>query len=213
VHGNVKSLPASEQAPIAPADWYQETKWQGEVVCREFLQQGMWITIVRPAAIYGPGDPERFVMLFRRAAKGRFVMVGDGSTQYHPLYISNLVEGMIRAMETDAACGKAYLIADARSLSIKDLVTQIGRVLGRQIRFIHIPYWPVYCAALATELLYKPLPQDPPLFRRRIDWFIQNRSFDIGAARHDLQFEPAIGLDEGLARTAEWYKSHGYISI
>jgi nucleoside-diphosphate-sugar epimerase len=211
VHGNVTKIPSDENAPIAPADWYQETKWEGERVCREFVDEGMWITTVRPAAIYGPGDPERFVMLYRRAAKGRFVMVGDGRTHYHPLYVSNLIDAMLLAVDTDRARGKAYLIADDHSVEIKQLVTKIGEVLDTKVRFIHVPYWPVYCVARACEIVYKPLPAEPPLFPRRVDWFIQNRSFDIGAAKMDLGYRPAVDLPTGLARTAEWYQRQGLI--
>lgn len=211
VHGNVRQLPANEEAPIAPADWYQQTKWRGEVVCREFIDEGMWVTIVRPAAIYGPGDPERFSMLFRRVATGRFLMVGDGRTHYHPLYVSNLIDAMVAAIETDAAQGKAYLIADTQSLEIGQLVQEIASVLQRSVRFVHLPYWPIFLAAVACEVVYSPLPWEPPLFRRRLDWFVQNRSFDITAARTDLGYDPQIGLREGLARTAKWYREHGIL--
>ncbi len=211
VHGNVENYPAGEDAAIAPADWYQETKWQGEVVCQEFIKRGMWITIVRPAAIYGPGDPERFVMIYKRAAKGRFVMVGNGSTHYHPLYVTNLIDAMTAAIESDAARGNAYLIADESSVPIKELVREVGNTLGKKVRFTHVPYWPVYCVARACELAYKPLPAEPPIFPRRIDWFIQNRSFDTTAARRDFGYRPAVDLQTGLARTAEWYKEHHLI--
>lgn len=211
VHGNVEQMPAGEDAPIAPADWYQETKWQGELVCRKYLDQSMWITTVRPAAIYGPGDPERFLMLYRRAAKGRFIMVGDGRTQYHPLYVRNLIDAMETAIETDAANGRAYLIADEKSIAIKELVTEIGKAMGKEVRFIHLPYWPVYCVARICEIAYKPLPAEPPIFPRRVDWFIQNRSFDISRAQRELEFQPAVGLREGLARTGQWYAEQGFI--
>jgi nucleoside-diphosphate-sugar epimerase len=211
VHGNVDCPPANESAPIAPADWYQETKWQGEVVCQRFLERGLWITIVRPAAIYGPGDPERFLMLYRRAAKGRFIMIGDGSTHYHPLYVTNLIEGIRRAIETETARGKAYLLADAHSIAIKDLVTKIGGVLGTSVRFIRVPYPPVYLSALACEAVYHFLPWEPPIFRRRIDWFVQNRAFDTTLARTELAYEPSVDLDRGLTLTAAWYRDHGYL--
>ena len=211
VHGNVKTIPAAENAPIAPADWYQETKWEGEKVCQKFLGQGMWITILRPAAIYGPGDPERFIMLFKRASKGRFIMVGDGRTHYHPLYIDNLVDAMQLAIDTDLARGRAYLIADEQSIEIKQLVSKIGEALGKKIRFLYVPYGPVYCVARACEIAFKPFPAEPPLFPRRVDWFIQNRSFDIAAAKRDLGYIPKIGLEEGLSTTGKWYQQEGLI--
>lgn len=211
VHGNVERPPADESSPIAPADWYQETKWEGEKVCHEFLKQGMWITIVRPAAIFGPGDPERFVMLYQRAAKGRFLMIGDGATHYHPCYIKHLTDAMQQAIECDQARGNAYLIADEKSIAIKELVERIGRALGKTVKFTHVPYVPVYAAALTCELLWKPLKSDPPLFRRRIDWFIQNRSFKIDAARRDFGYNPAIPLDDCLKQTGDWYRQQGFI--
>ncbi|MEM7245032.1 MAG: NAD-dependent epimerase/dehydratase family protein [Acidobacteriota bacterium] len=211
VHGNVENPPAAEDAPIAPADWYQETKWEGERVCHEFLEKGSWITIVRPAAIYGPGDPERFVMLYKRASKGSFPMIGKGDTHYHPLYISNLVDAMMGAIETDACLGKPYLIADESSIAIKELVTEIGKSLGKDVKFQHWPYKLVYSVAWLTELVFKPTPWDPPLFPRRVDWFIQNRSFDISAAKNDFGYAPRVGLAEGLKATGDWYKEEGLI--
>ncbi len=211
VHGNVERPPANEQSPISPADWYQQTKWEGERVCREFIESGMWITIIRPTAIFGPGDPERFAMLYRRAAKGRFLMVGDGSTHYHPVYIDNLIDGMFQAMDSDATRGKVYLIANQSSIAIKQLVIEIGKSLDKDVRFIHVPYLPVLAAAWLCEMIFKCLPYEPPLFRRRIDWFIQNRSFDISAAKRDFNYEPRISLQEGLEHTARWYRENGYL--
>jgi hypothetical protein len=68
----------------------------------------------------------------------------------------------------------------------------------------HLPFWSLWTAALAREVVYKPLPQDPPLFRRRVDWFRQNRAFSIHKAQRDLGYKPKVGLENGLARTARW---------
>jgi nucleoside-diphosphate-sugar epimerase len=211
VHGDVKSPPADEDAPIAPADTYQLTKWEGEIAAREFLERGLWVSIVRPTAIYGPGDPERFLMLFRRVARGRFTFLGPGTACYHPVYIDNLVDGIILATETDAARGRTYLIADERSLPIEDLVLEIARVLGREVEIRHLPFWPAYAVAAAVELACKPFPVEPPIFRRRLDWFRQNRAFDIGRAKRELGYAPRVGLADGLRMTAEWYRAEGYL--
>lgn len=211
VHGNVKRPPAAEDAPIAPADYYQQTKWEGELVVREFLDRGLWVSTVRPTAIYGPGDPERFVMIYKRVARGRFTFLGDGSAHYHPVYIDNLVDGIILAGETDAAKGQSYLIADERSLPIRDLVAEVGRALGVNVEIRHLPFWPAYAVATTVEMLYKPLPTEPPIFRRRLDWFRQNRSFDIGKARRELGYEPKVDIPTGLRRTGEWYRQQHLI--
>ena len=211
VHGDVKTPPGNEDSPIAPADYYQQTKWEGELVAREFLDRGLWISIVRPTAIYGPGDPERFFMIYRRVAKGRFVFLGDGSTHYHPVYIDNLVDAFILAAERDVARGQSYIIADERSLPIRELVVEVGKALDVPVKITHLPFWPAYAVATAVEVAYKPLPAEPPIFRRRLDWFRQNRSFDIGKARRELGYQPRVDIPTGLRRTGDWYRSRGML--
>ena len=90
VHGHIENPPGDESSPIAPADYYQQTKYEGESVCHAYNDREMEYTILRPTAIYGPGDPERFAMIFRRANKGYFPMFGRGVTYYHPVYITIL---------------------------------------------------------------------------------------------------------------------------
>lgn len=211
VHGDVKNPPADEDAPIAPADYYQQTKWEGELVVQEYLARGLWVSTVRPTAIYGPGDPERFLMIFRRVARGRFLFLGDGSAHYHPVYVENLVDGLILAAETDAARGQSYLVADERSLPIRELVGEVARAIDTDVRTTHLPFWPAYAVAASVELAYKPLPAEPPIFRRRLDWFRQNRSFDIGKARRELGYTPRVDIPTGLRRTGEWYRERGLI--
>lgn len=211
VHGDVKNPPAPETAPIQPADYYQYTKWEGERVAHEFMQKGMDIAILRPAAIYGPGDPERWLMLFKRTAGGRFLMFGDGKVTYHPLYIDNLVDAFILADENPNSKGQTYLIADEHYYSLNDLVMAIGEVLGIDVTITHLPFAPLWLAAAATEAVCYPFKISPPLFRRRVDWFRQKRAFDISKAKREIGYNPAVDLKTGLTRTAQWYREHGYL--
>lgn len=211
VHGDVEKPPAGEDAPIAPADYYQLTKWEGEKIAMSYVERGQWVATLRPAAIYGPGDPERFLMIFRRVAGGRFVFLGDGSTTYHPLYIDNLVDAFLRAAEVDLANGRSYLIADEEYVAIRDLVERTAAALGQPCRLVFLPFWPAYALAAAVELAYKPFPAEPPIFRRRLDWFRQNRAFAIDRAKAELGWQPRVGLDEGLRTTGAWYRQKGLI--
>lgn len=212
VHGNVEKIPSGEDAAIAPADYYQYTKWEGERIIPEFVEKGLSVVTLRPAAIYGPGDPERFSIIFKRAKRGQFLMCGSGKTFYHPLYIDNLVDAFELAAASDKCKGEAYLIADEYYYSLNDLVTAVGKAMGIDVKIQHVPFGPVWTVALLTEIAYKPLIGiDPPLFRRRVDWFRQNRGFDISKAKQELGYQPRVGLAEGLANTAAWYKEHGII--
>jgi len=181
-------------------------------VAHEFTKRGMNITILRPAAIYGPGDPERWLMLFKRVSTGRFLMFGDGHATYHPLYIDNLIDAFELAAEKDQAIGQTYLIADDNYYQLNELVMEIGSSLDIDVNIIHLPFTPLWIAAVITEAIYKPLRRNPPLFRRRVDWFRQNRAFDISKAKTELGFNPKINLQLGVERTANWYREHGYLN-
>ena len=211
VHGNIENPPGDENSPIKPEDFYQFTKHKGEEVAQEFIKQGMDITILRPTAIYGPGDPGRFLMMYRRVKNGMFPFFGNGQAFYHPVYVENFVDAFELAVEKPASKGQTYIIADDKYFTIENIVREIAKVMGVDLKVIHLPFWPLYALSAVVEFVFKPLPMDPPLFRRRADWFRQNRAFKIDKARRDLGYEPKVRLTEGLKRTYEWYKANGYL--
>lgn len=211
VHGNIDRPPAGEEAPIEPADYYQRTKYEAEPLVLDHFRRGLPSVILRPAAIYGPGDPERFYMIFKRVARGSFPMFGDGRTLYHPLYIDNLVDAFVAAMQDGRGDGEAYLIADEEYVAIEDLVRRVGRALEVDVRIRHWPIVPVIIAGHLCEFVCKPFKITPPIFPRRVDWYRQDRAFRIDKAERGLGWRPAVGLDEGLRRTAAWYRQHGYL--
>ena len=213
VHGNIDDPPAGEDAPIQPADYYQQTKYEAEPFVREWNRRGLRTTILRPAAIYGPGDPERFFMIFKRVARGIFPMFGNGKTLYHPLYIDNLVDAFVAAMSPDVGNGEAYLIADEHFVEIEELVKAVAAALNVTVSIPHYPLLPLVAAGHACKFVCKPFGVTPPIFPRRVDWYRQNRAFDIRKAKRDLGYKPLVGLREGLARTASWYRAEGYLTL
>ncbi len=211
VHGNIDDPPGDEDSPIEPEDYYQYTKYKGEEVAQEFIAQGMDITILRPTALYGPGDPSRFLMIFRQVKKGWFPYFGKGGALYHPVYVESFCESFELARENPASKGQTYIIADGEYYPIREIVGKVADIMGIKVRQIFLPFWPMYILAAIVELIFKPLPWDPPLFRRRVDWYRQNRAFKIDKARRELNYEPKVGLDEGLKITYEWYKANGFL--
>ena len=211
VHGNVDHPPANEDAPIQPADYYQRTKYEAEPIVIQEAGQGLETVILRPAAIYGPGDPERFFMIFKRVSRGTFPMFGRGRTLYHPLYIDNLVDAFMLCMPAGAGNGRTYLIADESYYPIEEIVRSVARALEVQIRIPHYPVLPVVALGHIVEKACKPFGLAPPIFPRRVDWYRQNRAFDITRAKRELGYVPRVQLDEGLRRTAIWYREKGYL--
>ncbi len=211
VQGAIVNPPAREDAPYAPCDHYQASKRDGEVLALEFFRsERLPGTVVRPAMIYGPGDT-RWLKLFRAIHHGTFRMIGDGETLCHPVFIDDLVAGMVLAAERDEALGEVITIGGDEYLTLNELVEKIANVLDRPLRRRRIPVWPVHLAGLLCEVTFRPLGIDPPLHRRRIGFFVHDRAFDISKAKQLLGYEPRVTLDEGLRRTAAWYRTQGLL--
>jgi len=211
VHGNIDDPPGGEDSPIQPADYYQRTKYEAEPIVNEYFKKGMASVILRPAATYGPGDPERFYMIFKRVSKGQFPIFGHGRTLYHPLYIDNLIDAFMLAMQDGIGNGEAYLIADEEFIDIEHLVGKVAKALEVKVKTPHYPIWPLIVAGHLCEKICRPFRISPPIFPRRVDWYRQNRAFKIDKAKNELGYQPRVGLDEGLRYTAEWYIREGYL--
>jgi nucleoside-diphosphate-sugar epimerase len=203
--------PADEDAPIQPADYYQRTKYEAEPIVKQLGAGKMETVNLRPAAIYGPGDPERFFMIFKRVSRGTFPMFGSGRTLYHPLYIDNLVDAFMLCLAPGVGNGREYLIADEHYYPIEEIVKAVGRALDVKVRIPHYPILPVVAAGHVCEKVCKPFGITPPIFPRRVDWYRQNRAFDISRAKRELGYVARIELDEGLRRTGRWYREQGYL--
>lgn len=211
VHGDVEHPPANEDAPLRPGDVYQVTKVDGERIAREAAARTRTpLVIARPSGIYGPGD-RRLLKLFRGVAHRRFVVLGDGEIFYHLTYIDDLVEGFRLCGEVPDAAGRTYILAGGEVPTLNHLVAIIAEQAGVAPPRLHLPVWPVWLAGAACEALCRPFGIEPPLYRRRVDFFTKSRAFDISRARRELGFEPTVGLREGVRQTLAWYREHGWI--
>jgi nucleoside-diphosphate-sugar epimerase len=214
VHGIITDPPGNEDSPIAPRDYYCHSKAEGENVCREFMARGMDIVIVRPTSVYGPGDIRGWLKLYRMVSKGWFLMIGNGRTMNHPVYVENLVDLFELCGRLPAAKGRVYLAGDEEPVTLEELVRAVGTAVGSEVRIIRFPWYGIaWCAATLVERVSKVFGIRPPVFRRRLSWFKTNRAFRIDRARAELGYYPRVRLSEGLTRTAFWYRNAGYLSV
>ncbi len=211
VHGHVQRPPADEDAPLAPGDIYQRSKLEGERVAREAGRSGgPEVVVARPIGIYGPGDT-RFLKLFRGIARRRFPMLGSGQVLYHLTYIDDLVEGFRLCGETPIAAGRTYLLGGPRYTTLAELLAIIADEAGVAPPRLRFPIWPVRSLGVLCEAVCVPLGIEPPLHRRRVDFFTKNRAFDTTRARRELGFAPTVDPVEGIRRTAVWYRAQGWL--
>ena len=209
--GNGARPAANEDAPLKPGDVYQRSKVEGESIARQASADvGIEVVIARPSGIYGPGD-RRLLKLFRGVARRRFVILGSGEIYYHLTYIDDLVEGFRLCGEAPAAAGRTYILAGREVTTLNTLVERIAREAGVAPPSMHLPVWPVWLAGAACEAVCAPFGLEPPLYRRRVDFFTKSRAFDISRAQRELGFAPRFDLKQGIARTLAWYRQEGWL--
>jgi nucleoside-diphosphate-sugar epimerase len=210
VHGDIDHPPANEDAPLRPGDIYQATKAEGERIAREASKRtGLPVTIVRPSGIYGPGD-RRLLKLFRGVARRRFVVLGSGDIFYHLTYIDDLVEGFRQCGEA-AATNRTYILAGPEVTTLNELMALIAAEAGVAPPRVKLPVWPFWLAGAACEAICVPLSVEPPIYRRRVDFFTKSRAFDSSRARAEIGYDPQVGLRDGIRKTLAWYKERGWL--
>ncbi len=211
VHGDTGKTPAHEDSPFAPPDHYCKTKVEGELLARELFDRlKIEGSVFRPLGIYGPRDT-RFLKIFRGLKRGRFVMIGDGTTLYHMTYIDDLCMGIRLCAERPEAVGQVFILGGDRHTTLNELVGAIAAAVGSPGPRLRVPMWPVMAAAHLCESVCRPLRIEPPLYPRRVEFFSKDRAADISKARHMLGYAPQVDLKEGIARTAQWYRQHDYL--
>ena len=94
---------------------------------------------------------------------------------------------------------------------MNELAGRIATAVGGRPPWIRLPAWPFWLAGAACEAVCVPLRLDPPIYRRRVDFYTKSRAFDSSRARRELGYEPMVDLDEGLKITADWYRARGWL--
>jgi len=210
VQGDIDDPPADEEYRFQPGDHYQNTKLEGELLAMEYFSNGLHGAVFRPVGIYGPGDT-RFLKLFRPINKGTFVMIGSGKTLYHMTYIDDLVDGIILVGTREGALGEVFTLAGGEYTTLKELVNAIADALGKPHPRWRVPFYPVFLASIVCDRVCRTFGIEPVLYPRRVEFFYKDRAFDISKAKRLLDYQPKISLEEGLKRTAEWYRKQGMI--
>lgn len=211
VHGDVGSATVDETAPFAPGDVYQDTKAEAERLAVSFSRaRGVPLAVLRPAAIYGPGET-RLLKLFRAIARGRYAIVGTGRPHYHLVYIDDLVRGYLLALERPEAVGEAFIIAGPRSLSQAELAAVVAKATGGRVFPFKVPAAPLQWAGSLCEAVCVPLGIEPPLHRRRVEFWTKHRSFSTEKARRLLGYEPRVDVEDGVTRTVAAYRAAGWL--
>jgi len=198
-----------ETSPCNPDNIYGKTKLAAEKTVLEAASK-LPVTIIRISETFGPGD-RRLLKLFRTIEKGVFFVVGSGRNLHQLIFVDDLVRGLTLAASEPAAVGEICLLAGREPVSTREMVDTIARQVGGKVPRRHAPLAPFMLIARILETVCKPLGIQPPLHRRRMDFFKKSFTLSRDRARSVLSFEPELSFAEGVERTADWYRQHGLL--
>jgi nucleoside-diphosphate-sugar epimerase len=211
VHGVTGELPAGEDAPFAPTNPYEATKLAGELLALEAVrEQGLPVTVVRPGLVYGPGDLH-LLGFVASIDRGLFRVIGGGRSLLHPVYIDDVIAALLLSAERTEACGRSYNIAGERPVTVRELATAIAHALDKELSGGSIPLWSANLAADLFAVIPGVRGERAPLTRSRVEFLTKSRVYDVRRAKVELGYAPRIELEEGLKRTTDWYRGHGYL--
>jgi nucleoside-diphosphate-sugar epimerase len=209
VYGAARAEYLDEESPLQPHNIYSRTKLEGENLARSY-QDKLPVVIIRISETYGPGDL-RLLKLFKAIHKRLFFMIGSGHNMHHLTYIDDLIEGLFLAASVEKAVGETFVVSGKEALSTRDMVSVIAGELGRSVPKVGAPLSLFLALATTVEALCWPVGIQPPLHRRRMDFFINNYVFRQEKTRGLLGFVAKHSFKEGVAIAARWYTQMGYL--
>lgn len=209
VYGSSTQQTLDEASPVQPDNIYTRTKAEAENLVAAFSGE-LEICIVRISETYGPSDL-RLLKLFRALDRGQFVMIGSGQNRRQCLHVNDLTRALLLTAQHPNAVGQTFVMAGSEPMTTNEMVQLIAAALDRRAPRLHVPLWPFRIAANVLESLLPPLGVQPPLHRRRLDFFTKSFVFSTQKAQSLLGFHPEIDFASGALDTARWYRARGYL--
>jgi nucleoside-diphosphate-sugar epimerase len=200
--------PIAEDAEPLPLTHYGKSKLQAERVVLALVPDAV---IARPPLVYGPRDTDVF-QFFRSVAKGLVVRLAGEERFFSAIYVKDLVEGLLAAVRTPLAKGRAYFLANAKPASWSQLTNVAASVMKRRPRVLPVPaaiaYAAGYCAECWSRLTGKPGIVSREKVKEALcsHWTCQTQR-----ATQELGFEARTPLETGIAETLAWYKEAGWL--
>jgi len=197
---------ANEESPLSPGNIYERTKVAAEnLVLRYGSEKDLPVVILRPADVYGPRD-HRLLKLFKAINKGRFPLFGDGSGRRHMVYIDDVVSAFELSCESNDAIGKSLIIAGPEVCTLRHLINEIQQATHQKSFGFKLPLKPMLVLSAIVEDVCRKFKLDPPIYRRRMDFYHSNCAFDISRAKDTLKWTPKVSLTKGINLTLSAYK-------
>jgi len=213
VFGSAPLEGVDESVPYAThflAD-YPRTKAAAERLVLAANDASLATVALRPHLIWGPGDVHLVPRIVARAKAGKLRLVGDGRNVVDSVYVHNAAAAHLlaadRCVPGSAVAGKVYFISNGEPLPIGELIGKILAAAGLPPLTRRIPVAVATAAGALLEGITPRAAKEPLMTRFLAAQLSTAHWFDISAARRDLAYEPAITIDEGMKRLADWLRT------
>ena len=213
VYGHPGGAPADESSPWRGfANWYSQSKREAELELRGAAGERMEWTILRPATVYGPGSVEVVGEIAKAIRAGHMLLVGRGRAVAGLLYVENLLDAILLALDGAAAAGGTFNVSDELDVTWARFTTDLAAGLGCRAPRLSLPYAPAAALATALELSYRGIRRatglrtQPLLSRQAVQVLGRDQRFSAAAAAETLGWAPRIGYEQGLRETLSWLR-------
>jgi nucleoside-diphosphate-sugar epimerase len=200
---------ADENYACRPQNPYDRTKLEAERLALKRAEKGQDIVVVRPGWVYGPEDRRTF-KLIRAIARKKFVLVTKGRVWQNPVFIDDLIDGVVLAAEKGAG-GQIYHLSGPETLSVRQIVDTIAAVAGTQVPKFTLPLFPVKVAAWKLDLAFRIFQREAPLTPGKLAFFIHPKPLSSLKAQQKLGYNPTIDFQTGMTRAIAWYRAQGWL--
>lgn len=210
--GELDFLPANETSPLRAKDAYGISKVLAEETTKKYSQlTQIGYTIIRPAIVYGPGDNDLGMVnkLLNLIANKKFFIIGNGENYLHLIFLDDLINGYIKAIEKGGN-NETYILAGSKPIRLINLVRVIKKNLNLNSKEIYLPKVLVLFLGLLTEIIWPIFSKnEPPISKIKINTISADWYYDISKAKKELEFNPKINYEVGIAKTAIWFIKNG----
>lgn len=200
---------ADEDTAPNPQNAYDRSKLAGERIALEFAKNGMEIAVVRPGWAYGPGDHRTFKVI-KAVHDRRFALVAPDRGRQTPVFIDDLVDGLVRTAHKGRR-GEIYHLTGDEILTVRRMAVLIAEACGVPAPRLRLPVLPARLAAWVLEKAFAPLGREAPLNRSRLAFFLDPKALSNAKARRELGFAPKTDFRTGIAQAIAWYRENGWL--
>jgi nucleoside-diphosphate-sugar epimerase len=202
----------TEQHPVRTnGNPYVDTKVASEQVALQAHAAGeVPVTVIRPGDVYGPASRPWTMLPLAEIRANRFALPAMGRSVFSPVFVENLVDGVLLAIDEPRAAGQVYVLSDGIGVTTKEFFGHYFRMLGKRGPICLPTPIALFLAAL-NEFAYRFREGTTEVNPDTIHYMTRRGTYSIEKAHRELGYEPRVDLAEGMARTERWLREEGLI--